>query len=265
VFSQVCKKKDVAYLDPSDSEFDREHHILDIYYPKDTTSKKSVFIFVHGGSWNSGKKNTYRFLGKNLTKRGIITVIVNYRLTDVQYDKMGEDCARSVDWVYKNISKYGGDPEKITLGGHSAGGHLAALITLNSTFDKLQLKNSISKTVLIDAFGLNMHSYFNEYNNDYARSLFKVFTKDPEQWKLASPVYSVNSDVKTPFLVLTGSRTYPTIIKSSKEFCDKLKENGARTDCQVIDGKKHIGMISQLIFRKNKVYDILLDFMNNPK
>jgi acetyl esterase/lipase len=174
---------------------------------------------------------------------------------------MAEDCARATYWVYKNISQYGGNPQNITLSGHSAGGHLAALIALDSTFKKLGSTNPIHKVALIDAFGLDMKTYFAEYNNDYARSLFKVFPSEQKSLEVASPQFYIKPGIKIPFLILTGSRTYPAIIKSSIAFDATIRECGGVSEYHVIPGKKHIGMISQLLFSKNKVYDILLDFM----
>src|SRR5438128_9679397 len=68
--------KNISYQDSSSGK----ESMLDIYVPKDRSSLKEVMIFIHGGSWVSGKKNTYAFVGKRLASKGKIAVIINYPL-----------------------------------------------------------------------------------------------------------------------------------------------------------------------------------------
>ena len=258
--AQIRKKKDIPYIEGSKSERQQ----LDVYYPKDTKKKKDVFVFFHGGSWRSGKKDTYKFFGKRMARKGFVTVIANYTLAPkADYHRMADDASQAVRWVYNNIGDYGGDSTKITVSGHSAGGHLAALITVDDSFKKLGMKNPVYKTVLIDAFGLDMKTYFEKYDNDYSKNLLRVFTKNPEEWKAGSPIYSVNSSVKTPFLILTGSKTYPAIIESSKDFYDRLIASGGEAKIKTVKGKKHIGMMVQFFFGWNKTYDTMIDFIKS--
>ncbi len=179
--------KDISYTGMPEKPTEADKHTLDIYAPKDRTTAKAVLVYIHGGSWNSGKKDTYKFFGKGFAKKGIVTVIINYRLTpEVNYFPMTTDCATAVKWVYENIINYGGDPNKITVSGHSAGGQLAALITNDDHyFDLLNIKNPIKGCVLIDPFGLDMYNYFptSQYKEDF--SFKKKFTTNPEIWKKA--------------------------------------------------------------------------------
>jgi acetyl esterase/lipase len=261
-FAQIRKKKDITYIEGSKSERQQ----LDVYYPKDTKKKKDVFVFFHGGSWRSGKKDTYKFLGKRMARKGFVTVIANYTLAPkADYHMMVDDASRAVQWVHTNIEKYGGDSTKITVSGHSAGGHLAALITVDDSFKKLGMKNPVYKTVLIDAFGLDMKTYFEKYDNDYSKNLLRVFTKNPEEWKAGSPIYHIDSSVKTPFLVLRGSKTYPAIFESSEDFYNKVIASRGEATFKTVKGKKHIAMIVQLFFSWNETYDTMTDFIRPEK
>lgn len=72
--AKTIVRKDIAYLNQSDDK----HNMLDIYYPSNTEQTKDVLVFIHGGSWDSGKKETYWWLGKNMASKDVITVIINY-------------------------------------------------------------------------------------------------------------------------------------------------------------------------------------------
>lgn len=79
-------------------------------------------VFIHGGSWNSGSKETYWWLGKNLAHKNVASVIINYSLSpQYQYEKMTADCAAALKWVSDSIANYGGRAERIFVMGHSSG------------------------------------------------------------------------------------------------------------------------------------------------
>jgi acetyl esterase/lipase len=110
---------------------------LDVYRPHGTGSAIPVVIFFYGGDWQTGNKSDYRFVADALTSRGLITVLPDYRLyPEVTFPAFVEDAAKAVRWTHENISKFGGDPRRIYLMGHSAGAHIAALLTLDAHYLK---------------------------------------------------------------------------------------------------------------------------------
>ena len=145
--------KDLSYVQNSSEK----RHLLNIYYPKVTTESKDVLIFIHGGSWNSGDKSTYWWLGRNLARKKIVSVLINYSHSpQYKYDEIATDCARAIKWVRDSISRFGGNPKRIFVMGHSAGGQLAALIDADSQyFSKVGIQNPIRGVILNDAFGLD--------------------------------------------------------------------------------------------------------------
>jgi acetyl esterase/lipase len=91
-----------------------------------------VVIFFHGGGWAAGSRDTYGFAGRAFASEGFVTVVAGYRLVpEGRWPLFMEDAAAAVRWTRANIARYGGDPERIILAGHSAGAHIALLLALD--------------------------------------------------------------------------------------------------------------------------------------
>jgi len=110
--------------------------VLDIYTPEAPDTKNlPVMFWIHGGGWQVGDKSDVALKPKVLIERGFVFVSTNYRLLpEVPMEELIGDVATSLGWVHKNIAKYGGDPERIFVGGHSAGAQLAALICTDDRY-----------------------------------------------------------------------------------------------------------------------------------
>jgi acetyl esterase/lipase len=124
---------------------------LDLYMPKNKPTGAPVFLYVHGGAFREGDRAHYGYVSKPLAAHGIITAITSYRLVGtepenkINYIDQEEDVIAAFLWLYKNVSKYGGDPNNIYIGGHSAGGVLVANL---GTDRKWLTEAGIPKTVL---------------------------------------------------------------------------------------------------------------------
>ena len=221
-----------------------------------------VVIFIHGGYWTEGRKGIYGFLGRNFAKKDVVTVIPNYTLSpNGNYDTMAKEVVAAIKWTQKNISKYNGNPQEIFLMGHSAGGHLIALVGTNPKY----LKNTdvIKGIILNDAAGLDMNSYLEknppteQYNYDV------TWTKKPENWIDASPIYFL-SEKTPPIFMITGSKTYPSIVSQNKDFVNKLNKFQPSVKINYQD-KKHIPMMSQFFFSWNDNYKNIIDFIELNK
>ena len=107
---------------------------LDIYAPKraPANGRLPVIVFFYGGSWNSGTKNGYGFVGRALAAQGFLVAIPDYRLVpEVRFPAFLEDGAAAVKWVRANVARFGGDADRIVLVGHSAGAYNAAMLSLD--------------------------------------------------------------------------------------------------------------------------------------
>ncbi len=111
---------------------ERSRHRLDVCRPANAVAAP-VVVFFYGGAWRSGNKGLYRYVAKALARRGYVAVVPDYRIyPEVRYPDFLEDGARVVRWVKDNASRFGGDPDKIFLKGHSAGAHIAAMLSIDA-------------------------------------------------------------------------------------------------------------------------------------
>lgn len=117
-----------------------ERQVLDVYTPEEPVAESlPVMFWIHGGGWQVGDKSDVALKPRALTERGFVFVSTNYRLLpEVEMDELIRDVAKSLGWVHRNIAEYGGDPQRIFVGGHSAGAQLAALICIDDRYLKEQ-------------------------------------------------------------------------------------------------------------------------------
>jgi acetyl esterase/lipase len=105
---------------------------LDVYVPHQPMPGAPVVVFFYGGSWNSGSRLDYSFVGEALASRGIVTVVADYRLyPQVRYPLFLQDGARAVAWTKTHIREFSGNPQRLYVMGHSSGGYNAAMLALD--------------------------------------------------------------------------------------------------------------------------------------
>ncbi|MGA3398331.1 MAG: alpha/beta hydrolase [Acetobacteraceae bacterium] len=114
---------------------DGPRQTLDVYAPRPTATPAPVVVFFYGGNWDSGAKAMYRFVGAAMAARGVLTVIPDYRLyPQVRFPAFMYDAAAAVAWTRSTIAQFGGEPHRLFFMGHSAGGQIATLLALDSTY-----------------------------------------------------------------------------------------------------------------------------------
>jgi acetyl esterase/lipase len=112
------------------------HQRLDVYAPRRIGGHTApVAVFFYGGSWDTGRRQDYNWVGQALASRGFLTVVPDYGLYPaVRYPGFLEDGARAVRWAQDHAAEFGGDPDRIVLVGHSAGAYNAAMIALDPRY-----------------------------------------------------------------------------------------------------------------------------------
>lgn len=258
-FKSITRTKDLTYLQKSDNLPEKQ---LNIFAPK-KAQKAPVLIFIHGGSWNKGRKEIYDFMGSRLARRGVVTVIIDYPLApDYLVPAMEKASARSVQWVQENIADYGGDPNEIYVSGHSAGGHLAALVAIKEgPWQELGIQNPLKGAILNDPAGLDWYWFLTERKEKYnAEDNYDAFTDKPEVWKEYSPIYFLDGK-EIPLLVMEGEKTYPGIRLTVERFRKEAEEKGTDLTYSFYPKTKHIPMITQYFWTWSKGYKDVLGFV----
>ncbi len=260
VLKPVSRFKNITY-NKSNTSKKLSSQQLNVFAPKKLKSLSPVIVFIHGGNWNSGHKEQYNFFGNNWARKNVVTVIIDYPLSPyADYKDMAAASAEAVKWVHDSIKNYGGDPAKIFIAGHSAGGHLATLISLQDKyFDKLNIKNPIQGVISIDAAGHDMFNYLLQNNFKPGHSYLETFTNDTSAWRDASLLYQLHKNMP-PIIFYMGGKTYPSIKAGSEKFLVAL-EKYDRFEYHFLKRKKHIPMITQFIFPWNKRYKEIKAFM----
>ncbi len=223
----------------------RDRHQLDVYRPKD---KKGcpVLFFAHGGGWMIGQKDNYfgiygyGTIGRCLAQRGLVVVMINYRLSPgVKHPEHVKDVAHAFAWTCKHVEDYGGDPGTIFVGGHSAGGHLVSLLTMDPSYLKAVERSpkdirgviGVSGVYCVEDLELKLSlgtpKQWAEMNARVS-PFATVFGTDPEVLKQASPINHVRPGLP-PFLLLNGGLDFPQLLQMTKDFSAALKKN----DCEV--------------------------------
>jgi len=227
-FSHIDRRVNLAYgTDPRQK--------LDVYGPR-RGMNRPVVIFWYGGSWQEGSKADYRFVGTALAKLGFVAVLPDYRLyPQVVFPLFDEDGAHAVAWVEQHIREFGGDPQRIVLMGHSAGGHTAAFLALNHAFLEHFGANSSNIVGLIGLSG----PYALVPDSDALRSAFAP----PFSEKDWQPIRFVDSRAP-PTLLLHGLSDREVLPQETIALHDALVQNDVRVEMHLFPHRGHADTVA---------------------
>ncbi len=262
---RISQSRNIAYAhDIADVKL-QKFQSLDIHYPTDTATKHEVFVFVYGGRWYFGDKFNYYLLGQSFAKRGIVTVIINYRQVPyVNWQEQILDAAKAIQWTKTHIADYGGNPNKLFVGGHSSGGHIAAMLCADERyFNTLKVSNPISACIQIDGAALAMGCYLKapDYDFEQHQKNVLVFGDDLSKWHEANPINFVKN-IRVPFFFLVAENTYPGLKESCNLFQQEMDKSHLAYTNYVVPNQEHVLLIYTLIFwRPYKVTTRIADYM----
>ena len=237
---------------------------LDLYTPTNIQASSSrklpVVIFLHGGGWNSGDKNQYRFVGAALAEQGWIGVAVNYRLyPDVKYPAFMDDAALAVKYVHDHAAEWGGDVQQIYLMGHSAGAHIALMLALDEEF--LHAAGGDSHW-LRGVIGIAGPYDFIPFTFDYMHDLF-----GPEiNYAKSQPVNYVRADAP-PLLLLHGTTDTNVLPRNTIRLTAAMQRVGGNVQTHYYEGVNHTDIIAALSIPARGRAPVLADmkkFIDEP-
>jgi acetyl esterase/lipase len=257
--------KDVAYRD---MDADKVRHKLDLYLPRGAKDYPVLF-FIHGGGWTAGSKNGFAGHGKTFANNGIGFVAINYRLStstrskaksaeqNKEAPKAGikhpdhiKDVAQAFAWVCNNLGKRGANLDQIYVSGHSAGGHLCALLAADDGYLK-EYKLSVAKIRgVIPISGV--------FSVDSGR-MERLFG-DEDSRKKASPLTHIRKDLP-PFLILYADKEIAGLGKQAEEFGAAMKKAGARAEVKMIKERDHGSIMRKAAAADDEVTQAIFAFI----
>lgn len=188
---------------------------LDIYTTG--TDNAPVVIYVHGGAWRAGSKRSVKSMPKYFNGLGYIFVSVGYTLYPrANVDRQAREVGQAVNWVRTNISKYGGNPDRIALMGHSAGSHLASLAALSG------MASGVSALIANDTAAYDV-AYLAELYKGRLPQLYAPAFRDSAKWGNWSPISYAGGGGMPVMVIWSGGRYRDRI---SIRFADRLASAG---------------------------------------
>ncbi len=203
-----------------------------LVFPADRPDGR-VLVFWHGGGWTSGYKEWMGFMAPAFTSQGVTFVSPGYRLAPQHVFPAGlEDCEAAVAWVHRNIARCGGRADRLYIGGHSAGGHYAALLAVRRDWQAAQ---NLPADAVKGCLAISGVYQFTEGSGLSGRPRFLGSSGNE---RAASPIHQLQSPLP-PFLVAYGSDDFPHLVKQAESFCDVVEKAGGRAERLVMPGRNH--------------------------
>ena len=245
-FATPATEKNISY-----GNLDRQKY--DQYIPDKINAQTPILLFIYGGSWDSGEKSKYDFVGNTFSKEGFITIIPDYRLfPKVTFPSFVEDIALSFSQIRKRFPG-----RKIFIAGHSAGAQIGSLLTFDHNYLK---KHSLSACREIAGFIGLAGPYDFEITETKFKKIFPAATRPQSQ------AVNYTSSKSAPSLLLHGALDTTVHAEDSKILQTRLETSGNVSEVKIYPAVGHINIIGALapflgILAPTK--SDMIDFMNS--
>lgn len=223
---------------------------LDVYLPSQPLADKALavggapmVVFFYGGSWSNGDRADYRFVGEALATQGIVAVVADYRLSpEVRYPVFLQDSALATRWAFDNAQKYGADPARIFVMGHSAGAYNAAMLAL----DKRWLGGvGLSPAKLAGWIGLAGPYDFLPIGDRKTRVAFEW----PDTPADSQALFHASSATATSAPALLLAPLNDSLVdtqRSTVGMAQRLKSSGVRVESELFDTVSHVTIVATM-------------------
>lgn len=212
---------------------------LDVYAPRGAKGQAPVAVFFYGGSWDSGRRQDYGWVGRAMASRGFVTVVADYRIyPEVRYPGFLEDGAQAVKWAQDHALEYGGDPRRMVLAGHSAGAYNAVMLGLDGRYLRAA---GVDPAAIKAVAGVAGPYDFVPFDDPIAKRIFGK-TDDPPA---TQPMAYVNKDSPPAFLA-TGDADTLVYPRNTTALAKKLRAAGVPVEERHYPGVGHIKILLAL-------------------
>ncbi len=195
-----------------------------------------VHLFIHGGYWHQLSPELFSFVAERLVERGITVVINNYaHCPDVTIDEIVRQCQAAVAWIVDNIVDFDGDPENLSISGHSAGGHLAVMMA-HTDWDR---RHGGSPTFLRGVCGISGLYDLRPFPFTALQSSLR-FT--PEQILRNSPILLSERNA-VPTTLLVGALETDEFHRQATDYARKATGDGAQVTVDIVPAADHFNIL----------------------
>jgi len=238
---------------------------LDLYRPEEVSGSLPVIVWVHGGGWRRGRKEKCPAVA--LVQDGFAVASINYRLTSTApFPAQIEDCKAAVRWLRANASTYHLDPDRVGVWGHSAGGHLAALLgtsggvpELEGSGDNMQYSSQVQ--AVCDSAGpadlLAMTNLGPKRTFAIEGLLGGPVEKDKAKAIAASPIHYVSKD-DPPFLIVHGEGDRVVPVEQSQRLYEELRKAGVNATLKILPHVGHQAVLMDAVKDAEVFFDATL-------
>jgi acetyl esterase/lipase len=212
---------------------------FDLYTPASTPPPGGwpVIVFFYGGSWNTGERADYRFVGEALAARGMLALVADYRLyPEVRYPDFLLDCATALGHGLQHAARLGGNPARVFVMGHSAGGYNAAMLALDARW--LATVGHTPRE-LAGWIGLAGAYEFLPLRPGPAQAVFF----HPDYPAGTQPIAYVGAASPPAFIAAPVNDKVVSPLRSARAIAARLKAVDARVTLRMYDGVSHASLI----------------------
>lgn len=214
---------------------DEPRQLLDVY-PARGAGPHPTVVFVYGGSWASGRRQDYSWVGRALAAEGFLTILPDYRLVpEVRFPAFVDDVALAAAWAKANAKRFGGGNGPVFLLGHSAGAYNVAMASLDARFLG---RAGLATSDIGGVVGISGPYDFFPFDVPASRNAFGAYP-DPAA---TQPINFARGDAP-PFLLLHGDADKTVLLRNSTALASKLKTAGAPVELKIYPGVTHAGAV----------------------
>ena len=221
---------------PYDSE---SRQTLDIFLPAGGAQRAPIHVFFHGGYWKSLSKSEFSFVAGPIAAAGGIAAVVDYGLIPaIDMDELVRQCRASVAWLYRNAESFGGDPDRLTISGHSAGGHIVAMVAATDWPAEHDLPATVVRAGIAISGLFDLEPIRLSFVNDELHL-------SEESARRNSPVHRPPPPAM-PMIVAYGSDETEEYARQSAGYAEHLRGHGLAPDLRPIAGRNHFSIAADL-------------------